>query len=174
MTSCRNVLLLSPLMVKIAQVEAFGARLEPQSSHRGGYGTPKPVLESKMNREKQGCDDVTHPDNFVSLNHLLDAFDFPPAVFDNLNDFSTVYGGVTDGTFLHLQEHADQLAFEAFGGSLPVQETWDDCEEDCDECFIPEEWKNLPVVMKDIDVMDFLGIARVQPLKIPVVVSHEI
>ena len=32
---------------------------------------------------------------------------------------------------------------------------------------IPEEWKKLPAMMESVDVMEFLGISRVKPLKAP-------
>jgi hypothetical protein len=62
-----------------------------------------------------------------------------------------------------VRERADELARETFAGYTqePV------CSgEDCDmECLIPEEWSLTPGDMDSVQVMNFLGIRRAEPLR---------
>jgi hypothetical protein len=124
------------------------------------------VLESRRSEQQESRD-------LVYMERITDFFDFPPAAYENLNDFVVAYsGGVADGTFSHLQEKADVLAYETFAENSLVVDSGDDCEEDCEECLIPDEWKKLPPMMESVDVMDFLGITRVKPLKASLAVSQ--
>lgn len=40
------------------------------------------------------------------------------------------------------------------------------CTDDCDECAIPDEYKNVFPAEEQIDVMAFLGIRRAEPLRV--------
>ncbi|KAG7364514.1 hypothetical protein IV203_037716 [Nitzschia inconspicua] len=156
-------------------VTSFGARLEPFSHHQGGYSSSRGgtsflrVFESKRNNGSSTRGRYsTETEETMSFHQLLDVFDFPPAAYQNLNDFVVAHGMI-DGTFSHLRRQADLLASETFEvGPLMTETTRDDCfGEDDQECMIPEEWKRVPSMMESIDVMDFLGITRVKPLVVP-------
>jgi hypothetical protein len=156
----------------LPSVSSFGARLEPISSRRcsskRGYynnylgnhhdGSLLLVLQARHQKDSTSKD-------LVSFDQMMDLLDFPPAAFENLNDFSLAYtNGFSDGTFSHLQEQADILAFEAFEDNM-LQNYWDDCGDDCEECMIPEEWK---IQQQTVNVMEILGISRVKPLRVSV------
>lgn len=166
-------LALISMAIGIPMAQGFGARLElPLSFHQGGCsnrgGSSLWGVENEDRRETRVADT---PDEAVSFSQLLDAIDFPPSANENLNAFSLAHKGnrnKRDDMFSHLQDRADILALESFEVSLSRPETLDDCGEDCQECLIPEEWKDFPMTVKPTDVMDFLGISRVQPLKAPV------
>ena len=170
-TFLRLTVCLSVLSMTIAPAEGFGARLEPFSAHLGGHsspGTSLRVFEPRRNKRLRESRDTADTEN------VLDLFDFPPAAFENLDDFVVAYSvGLADGTFSHLQEKADWLAIETFAENLPVVDSGDECGVECEECAIPEEWKRLPTMMESVDVMDFLGISRVTPLKVPAAVSKD-
>mmetsp|Transcript_18410 Transcript_18410/g.29673 ORF Transcript_18410/g.29673 Transcript_18410/m.29673 type:complete len:176 (+) Transcript_18410:135-662(+) len=169
MSSLRVVISLVVLMIAmVPTASAFGARLEPHHSFTA-RGSPRGSLLRLMESES---DNSRHHDHHVierdvlSFEQVLGLLDFPPASFENLNDFSLAHtSGLADGTFSHLQEQADLLASEAFDWNLA--ETGDDCGEDCEECLIPEDWKMAPAMMESFDVMEFLGITRAKPLTKP-------
>jgi hypothetical protein len=170
------------LMIALPSVSAFGARLEPFASQQGGFSSSRGgtssllrVDESKrpIGRSTQSPHSSHETDEAVLFQHILDDFDFPPAAYQNLNDF-TVAQGMIDGTFFHLREQADLLASETFGANLLAKETpevkWMGADDDEEECLIPEEWKILPTMMESIDVMEFLGITRARPLMMSTII----
>jgi hypothetical protein len=166
----RLYLLVSVLLITslLSSVSSFGARLEPISSrrcsskrgynnyhHHNNYHDGPLVLVLQSHHKNDLNEDI------VSFDQMIDLLDFPPAAFENLNDFSLAYtNGFSDGTFSHLQEQADILAFEAFEDNI-IEKYWDDCGDDCEECMIPEEWK----IQQTVNVMEILGITRVNPLR---------
>jgi hypothetical protein len=165
MNSLGLALWFNAIIVPFAPAEGFGARLDHFCTHHGGcssrVGTSVGVFESNRNKKQLSRDES------ISKT-ILDFFDFPPASYENLDDFLVAFSdGVTDGTFSHLQEKADSLAHETFAESSFIAEFGDE------ECLIPEEWKSLPTMMESIDVMEFLGIARVQPLRVCSSFSHD-
>ena len=69
--------------------------------------------------------------------------------------FDSQYGD----DFAFVRERAEELASETFS----QDSSFDACGEDCEECEIPAEWKNS--FGSDVNVMEFLGIKRAQPLR---------
>ena len=64
-----------------------------------------------------------------------------------------------------VKERAEELASEAFAGFSKEKPC---VGEDCDiECLIPEDWSPKPGDMDSKEVMSFLGIRRVEPLRRP-------
>jgi hypothetical protein len=184
MAFLRSFLLAAALLsLDLPYVVAFGARLEPFSFHQGGYSSSRGettslrMFESKRyNAGRTQASDYSssNKEETVSFNQILDLFDFPPAAYQNLNDFVVAHGMI-DGTFSHLRDQADLLASETFGVSPLVTETpgQDFFGEDDQECLIPEEWKRIPSMMESIDVMEFLGITRARPLVVSTTVFRE-
>lgn len=156
-----RVLLLSRIL---GPSNAFGAKLE-QLHHRSAAHQVRGDLlvvtkASKSPSEEQR--DNPKGDVKSSVEFLL--YDFPPAAFESLDQFSLSYREDFDGTFTFLREQADALALEAFDESLELDDV---CGDDCDECEIPEDWKLLSGPIAADQVMDFLGIARAKPLIVP-------
>lgn len=91
-------------------------------------------------------------------------FEFVSAPFDELDDFSLLFDQhVFDGTFPMLLEQADTLTLIAFEEKESQEfDAWDDCGEDCIDCEIPKDWC---VTCEPIDVMEYLGVTRVKPLR---------
>jgi len=89
--------------------------------------------------------------------------DFVPTLFDGLDDFSLLFdNGVFDGTFPFLQKQANTLALETFvENELLGMDAWDNCGDDCKQCEIPKDWC---VPDESINVMEYLGVKRVEPL----------
>jgi hypothetical protein len=47
-----------------------------------------------------------------------------------------------------------------------ISRNWrENCGEDCEDCEIPNDFKILPGAVNPVDVMDFLGIRRAEPLR---------
>ena len=156
MASFRISLLL--LACYAQQIDAFGSCLEPlsraySSAHRGDRYASR--LYDHDSDESSSPRTQTSEYDFVTSE-----FNFVPALFGGLDDFSSLFNGGFDGTFPVLQEQADALAFETFGENSSL-EVWDSCGEECKECDIPKAW-NTPG--EAIDVMEFLGVTRVKPL----------
>jgi hypothetical protein len=68
-------------------------------------------------------------------------------------------------------EHTEEWEFnrDSEGGSYGMSNEWtleavSACGDDCEECLIPEDFKIIPNSQKDLDVLSFLGIRRVEPL----------
>ena len=63
-----------------------------------------------------------------------------------------------------LTDRADELAIEAF---TSYELEADTCGEDCEDCAIPDDWKYSVELQDQVDVMQFLGIRRAEPLRKP-------
>jgi hypothetical protein len=62
-----------------------------------------------------------------------------------------------------VREKADNLAIDFFSETFDVYPE-EPCGDDCEECEIPEAWKTQSGPAEQIDVMQFLGIRRAEPL----------
>jgi hypothetical protein len=77
-----------------------------------------------------------------------------------LENFFDLNYGASCGDFAFMKQRAEELAIETFAESRD----FDLCGKDCEDCDIPEDWKTPFSTTDKIDVMDFLGIKRAEPL----------
>lgn len=179
------LLLLLLALCLLPAVQAFGARLEPlpvRAGIGGGINSSgcdtrtSSVLRASRKNHEDNDDSAQQSSPPKTKVNILGLFDFPPAVFENLDHFELALEGgeflapppsiFDDGTLAFLREEADAVALETFA----------DCGEECEECDIPADWKLVSAEPVDeADAMNFLGIKRAKPIWVPNVVTsaHE-
>jgi len=134
----------------VSSVLGFGPQLEPLSHKYRSVSQTSRLYASES--EANHNDDRTGPSG-----SKISEFEFISAPFDDLDDFSLLFDqDVFDGTFPMLLEQADALTLQTFEEKESLEfDAWDDCE-------IPKAWC---VPGESIDVMEFLGVTRVKPLR---------
>eukprot|EP00536_Pseudo-nitzschia_multiseries_P009898 jgi/Psemu1/306899/fgenesh1_kg.288_\ len=161
MTASRNLLRVLVTSSIVSSIRAFGPRLEPLShSYSFDHGSVSQLYASEAEQ--------SHHDSRESLESYDCEFDLVSAPFDDLDDFVSLFDYENfDGTFPFLQEQADAMALGISNDSSEF-DIWENespemCGDNCKECEIPKDWFTM-TPMKEIDVMEFLGVTRVKPL----------
>jgi hypothetical protein len=133
---CRPLALMVILTAPV--VRAWGPGFEPM---KGGCSRGAPLHARDDSRE--------HEESFVIETYR-----------SKLHNIFGTHHEESHDTFAFVRERADELASEAFAEGFGADFT-EPCGEDCEECLIPEHWKTT----SDVDVLDFLGIRRAEPLR---------
>lgn len=152
----------------LSSIRAFGPRLEPLShaqSYNHGYASH---LYASSEAEQNHHD--SSESSSLQQSYACE-FDLVSAPFDGLDDFSSLFNNAGfDGTFPFLQEQADAMALGTNEDNNSLEfDIWENeslelCGDECKECEIPNDWFATSPG-DEIDVMKFLGVARVQPLQ---------
>lgn len=150
----------------LSSISAFGPCLEPLShSHSYNHGRFSHLYASEG-------EENNHHNSDESLPSYSCEFDLVTAApLDGLDELSTLFNhGGFDGTFPFLQEQAEAMALGTYeeNGLLEFDiwenESLDLCGDECKECEIPKDWFAVSPA-EEIDVMKFLGVTRVKPLR---------
>jgi len=147
-TMVKSILLLLLLLDLLVPAEAWGGLFEPK---KGGYH-----LETLLKMVEGDHDDgvVESSPTFLEESYLL-----------NFEEQEEHVDGerLRDGLFL-----SEPFLWDASHFEDTALQGWEDpCGISCDEeeCAIPEDYK-VAAAESDIDVMDFLGIHRAEPLQV--------
>lgn len=131
-------------------VRAFGARLD--QLHYSHSHTHQCYRHKSRLYAADDCD-------YKEIQLSCCEFDIVPTMMD---DFSRLFGNF-EGTFPFLQEQADALASGVYEENEFLEiDIWDKCGIECNECEIPKDWSS---PTQEIDVMEFLGVTRIKPLR---------
>jgi hypothetical protein len=126
-----------------SSARAFGPRFEPVN---GRLSRKTPLRARDNNYRDDGEDSLVIEAYRSKLQNRYDPY----------------HGGHLD-EMAFVREKADNLATDFFAETFDVYPE-EPCGDDCEECAIPEDWKTLSGSADQIDVMQFLGIRRAEPL----------
>lgn len=154
----------------VSSSDAWGPRFEPGASMGGsGHRTVEAVsrilvLQAALRKDDDG--DTSDNDDIEKYRSRLESTYFS---YLEDQDCDETYAGVEFWDFLKPvavssregeSETAKQVAESLASSWLDIH-----CGEDCEECLIPDDLKILPEHDEQINVMEFLGIRRAEPLR---------
>lgn len=164
MTSSKNAFNVLVASLMLSSTRAFGPRLEPLShAHSYNHGCVSQLHASEAEQNyHDSCESLEQPDC---------EFDLVSAPFGSVDHFTSLFNnGDFDGTFPFLQDQADAMAFgnyednESSEFNIWENESLELCGDECKECEIPKDWFAV-TPGEEIDVMKFLGVTRLKPLR---------